>query len=221
MRFSLPHTRPGQIIGLLGGSFDPPHMGHVHISRESLKRFGLSHVWWLVSPGNPLKQQGPAPLEERLAACREIIDHPRFAVTDFEAQAGTRHTAETLRQLQAARPGMRFVWLMGADNLAQFHLWQDWREIMERVPVGVLARPGQRISARLSRTARIYAHARLKGRRSHLLGCSTAPAWCFVNVPMRGISSTELRRAGNWCENGNNRDLPGGHSALPKRQSLA
>jgi len=193
----LPSSRPGQVIGLLGGSFDPPHSGHVHISREALKRFGLDRVWWLVSPGNPLKHRGPAPLARRMAACRALVDDPRIAISEFEAQADTRYTAQTLAALTALAPGRRFVWLMGADNLAQFHRWQDWRGIMERVPVGVLARPGQRISARRSPAARLYAQARIKGRASHLLGRAEAPAWCFVNVPMTDISSSALRAGGH------------------------
>ena len=192
----LPVTRPGQVIGLLGGSFDPAHSGHLHISREALRRFGLDRVWWLVSPGNPLKRHGPAPLPARMAAARALADHPRIHVTDIEARLGTRYTAQTLAALVAIAPGRRFVWLMGADNLAQFHRWQNWRAIMERVPVGVLARPGQRISARLSPAARVYAQARIGGRASHLLGRATAPAWCFVNVPMTGISSSALRARG-------------------------
>ena len=196
MRHAVPRARPGQVIGLLGGSFDPPHAGHLHISREALKRFGLDRVWWLVSPGNPLKPRGPAPLPERLRAARALVDHPRIDVTDFEARAGTRHTAQTLDALSQAAPGLRFVWLMGADNLAQFHRWQDWRRIMDTVPVGVLARPGQRISARLSPAARIYRGARLPAHASHLLGRVPAPAWCFLNVPMVDISSSALRAQG-------------------------
>ncbi|EAQ24078.1 nicotinic acid mononucleotide adenyltransferase [Roseovarius sp. 217] len=198
MTYALPHARPGQVIGLLGGSFDPPHAGHLHISREALKRFGLDRLWWLVSPGNPLKTAGPAPLDQRMTAARALVDHPRIAITDIEARTGTRHTAATLRVLRALCPGVRFVWLMGADNLAQFHLWQDWREILDTVPVGVLARPGQRISARLSPAARIYARARIPARDSQALGHANAPAWCFLNVPMMDISSTRLRAGGAW-----------------------
>lgn len=183
---------------MLGGSFDPPHAGHVHISLEAMRRFGLDQVWWLVTPGNPLKEHGPAPLTERMAACRSILTHPRMHASDFEAQAGTRYTAETLERLKAARPAVQFVWLMGADNLAQFDHWKGWKEILNQVPVGVLARPGQRISARMSKAARIYAPFRIKGRSSLCLGRSKAPAWCFVNVPMRHISSTELRKSGHW-----------------------
>jgi len=194
----LPLIRPGQSVGLLGGSFDPPHEGHAHITREALKRFGLDRVWWLISPGNPLKARGPAPIERRLCAARAIMDHPRVAITDFEAQIGSRYTAETLKALRAARPGVRFVWLMGADNLGQFHLWQDWQDIIENVPVGVLARPGTRTSARGAKAARVYRAARLPARRSQELADCEAPAWCFINVPMNAQSSTRLRHRGTW-----------------------
>lgn len=198
MRYSHPYATPGQVIGLLGGSFDPPHQGHAHITREALKRFGLDRVWWLVSPGNPLKTRGPAPIERRIERAREVMQHPNVKITGIEADLGTRYTAETLAALQAHYQGVRFVWLMGADNLAQFHLWQDWRWIMDNVPVGVLARPGQRISARMSRAATLYAPFRIPGRMSRLLGVARTPAWSFVNVPMLDISSTAIRAAGDW-----------------------
>ncbi len=198
MRHEMPFAMPGQVIGLFGGSFDPPHEGHVHVSREALKRFGLDRVWWLVSPGNPLKARGPAPLERRMAATRGLIRHPRVLATDIEARIGTRYTAETLAQMQALYPGVRFVWLMGADNLAQFHRWQRWDWIMEHVPVGVLARPGQRISARTSVAAQRYAQAKLPASAARLLGRSEAPAWCFLNVPMRDVSSSAIRARGEW-----------------------
>lgn len=194
----LPHTTPGQVIGLLGGSFDPPHAGHVHITQEAIKRFGLDQVWWLVSPGNPLKSHGPASLSRRMAAARKIVDHPRVHISDFEALSGTRYTAETVSALQAARPNVRFVWLMGADNLAQFHRWKDWQEVFARVPIGVLARPEERVEARTAKAARVFRSARVHSRASQMLGQSEAPAWCFVNVPMRDISSTRLRAEGRW-----------------------
>ena len=195
---ALPVAKPGQVIGLLGGSFDPPHEGHVHITKSALKRFGLDRIWWLVSPGNPLKAQGPAPLAERMQAADALMQHPRVTVTDVEARLGTRYTAQTLVALRRRYPGVSFVWLMGADNLAGFHQWQDWRWIMENVPVGVLARPGDRISARLSKAAKVYAHARLPGRASHVLGHMDAPAWSFVNLPMSGQSSSAIRMRGEW-----------------------
>ena len=190
---------PGQVIGLLGGSFDPAHQGHAHITREAMRRFGLTHVWWLVSPGNPLKARQPAPMADRLARARAVMDHPRVTITDIEARIGTRYTAETLRRLTQLYPQARFVWLMGADNLAQFDRWQDWRWIMDHVPVGILARPGDRISARTSKAARLYARARLPATASHLLGQAAPPCWCFVNVPMMALSSTQLRRNGDWA----------------------
>ena len=198
LRYELPYARPGQVIGLLGGSFDPAHAGHAHITLEALKRFGLDQVWWLVSPGNPLKSRSPAPIERRIAKARAIIDHPRVHISDFETRVGTRYTAQTLRAIQQACPGVQFVWLMGADNLVQFDQWQDWQQIMETVPLGILARPGQRIAARLSKPARLYDFARIKGRHSQLLAQRCAPAWCFVNVPMQAVSSTKLRKSGAW-----------------------
>lgn len=168
------------------------------ITREALKRFGLDQVWWLVSPGNPLKSEGPAPMAQRLERARQVMRHPRVKVTGIEARIGTRYTARTLRRLQQLYPGVRFVWLMGADNLRQLDRWQEWRWIMENVPVGVLARPRQRISARMSKAARVYADARLSARAARLLPRQAAPAWCFVNVPMVAMSSTGLRQAGKW-----------------------
>lgn len=137
-RAGLPRAGRGQAVGLLGGSFDPAHDGHAHATREALRRFGLDRVWWLVSPGNPLKAHGPAPLALRMARARAVMRHPRVEVTDVEARLGTRHTAQTLAALGRLYPGVRFVWLMGADNLAQLHRWEDWRRIVEGVPVGVL-----------------------------------------------------------------------------------
>ncbi|MHC0054813.1 nicotinate-nucleotide adenylyltransferase [Actibacterium sp. D379-3] len=198
MRAGLPIAKPGQVVGLLGGSFDPPHAGHAHITREALKRFGLDRVWWLVSPGNPLKAEGPAPLDKRLAAARALMNHPRVSVTDIEARIGTRYTAETLEGLQRLYPGVRFMWLMGADNLASFHRWDRWDWIMENVPIGVIARPGMRLSARMSKAAERYAFYRIPARAAVTLGRHRAPAWCFVNIPMIDISSTEIRARGDW-----------------------
>ena len=194
-----PFVAPGQAVGLLGGSFDPAHSGHVHITREALSRFGLDTVWWLVSPGNPLKPRGPAPLRARIERAQAVMQHPRVEITGCEADLGTRYTAQTIRALQIRYPRVRFVWLMGADNLAQFHRWQDWQQIMLRVPIGVLARPGDQISARTSPAARRFGRYRLPSNASHLLGRCVAPAWCFVNVPMRAQSSSAIRARGAWC----------------------
>ncbi len=198
MKQGFPYAVAGQTIGLLGGSFDPAHGGHAHITREALKRFGLDRVWWMVSPGNPLKSNGPAPLEARMARARAVMRHPRVVVTDIEARLGTVATADTLAALGAIYPGVRFVWLMGADNLAQLHLWHNWRYIMDTVPVGILARPGERVSARNSVAARIYRRYRIAGLASHLLARRDAPGWCFINVSMVDHSSTAIRDRGEW-----------------------
>lgn len=200
LRSDIPYAQPGQVIGLFGGSFDPPHQGHVHVTREAMKAFGLDRVWWLVSPGNPLKERGPAPLAQRVQAAQVMMRHPCVEVTDIEALTGTRATADTLAALQRLYPQVRFVWLMGADNLAQFHRWKDWRQIMDSVPVGVVARPGDRISARMSPAARVYAKYRIDGQARHLLGRAQAPAWCFVNVPMVDVSSSDIRKRGEWAD---------------------
>ena len=193
-----PVAKPGQVVGLLGGSFDPPHNGHVHISKVALQRFGLDQLWWLVSPGNPLKARGPAPLQDRLQASKAMLKHPKAVVTDLEARLGTRYTAETLEKLINTYPQVRFVWLMGADNLGQFDQWQDWQWIIETVPIGVMARPGDRISARMSKAARIYRQSKLSGRASHTLAQGDAPRWCFINMPMSNASSTAIRASGEW-----------------------
>jgi nicotinate-nucleotide adenylyltransferase len=185
-------------VGLFGGSFDPPHAGHVHVSREALKRLRLDRVWWLVSPGNPLKAHGPAPLARRMAAARAMVSHPRIAVTDIEARIGTRYTAETVDALRRLHPGVHFVWVMGADNLAQFHRWQHWDRIMRQVPVCVLARPGQRISARTAKAARVFRSARFPATAARLLPRAAPPAWVFINLPMLDVSSSEIRARGDW-----------------------
>jgi nicotinate-nucleotide adenylyltransferase len=196
VRAGFPVARKGMVVGLLGGSFDPAHGGHVHITREALKRMGLDRVWWLVSPGNPLKAVGPAPLADRMARARSLMRDPRVVVSDLEARLGTRFTAQTLKRLRAIYPGVRFVWLMGADNLGQFHRWERWEDILRMVPVGVLARPGWGVRGRMSKAARIYGGKRVD--RGEVLRVRDAPSWCFVNLPMDGSSSTAIRARGEW-----------------------
>ena len=193
-----PIATPGQRIGLLGGSFDPPHPGHVHITRWALRTLGLDRVWWLVSPGNPLKPRGPAMIERRLAACRALIDHPRVTVTDIERHLATRYTADTLARLTLHYPGVRFVWLMGSDNLAGFHRWQRWDWIMANYPIAVLARPGEQVRAGLSPAARRFARQRLSQGAATLLGRGDAPRWTLLTGPMSPDSSTAIRARGEW-----------------------
>ncbi|MFZ8878663.1 MAG: nicotinate-nucleotide adenylyltransferase [Paracoccaceae bacterium] len=182
-----------RVIGLFGGSFDPAHAGHVALTKHALRQFGLDQVWWLVTPGNPLKSHGPAPLAMRMAQARAKMKHPQVRVTDIEAQLGTTYTAETIAVLQDRFVHTQFVWLMGADNLAQFDQWKDWRQIMETIPIGVIARPAARLSPLSSRAARIYRNARVPAKKSRLLGNLSGPAWCYLNMPLMPISSSTLR----------------------------
>ena len=191
----IPPARRGQAVGLLGGSFDPPHAGHVLITEAALARLGLDWCWWLVSPGNPLKARAPAPLARRVPASRAILRHPRVVVTGLEAALGTRHTAATLRRLQARAPHLRFVWIMGADNMASLHRWRDWRRVMETVPVCVLARPGARLAARFAPAARAYRSAQLNESEARALARRRPPAWVVLNLPLSPLSSTALRAA--------------------------
>ncbi|MEM9049356.1 MAG: nicotinate-nucleotide adenylyltransferase [Pseudomonadota bacterium] len=189
----------GLRVGLLGGSFDPPHLGHVHITRQALAGFGLDRIWWLVSPGNPLKAEGPAAMTRRIAAARAVMRHPRVDITDIEARLGTRTTAASLRALLVRFRGVRFVWLMGADNLAQFHRWEDWQEILRMVPIGVLPRPKANLAAGLSPAARAFARFRVgKGTAARQLAVAQAPGWSLLSGAMRDVSSSALRAEGRW-----------------------
>lgn len=184
---SQPWAAPGQTVGILGGSFDPPHSGHVHLTLEALKRLGLDQIWWMVSPGNPLKAHAPAPMEQRIEAAKLIMQHPKVRITGLEAKYGTRATVDTLAALRKDYPKLRFVWIMGADNLAEFHKWDRWPDIMAQVPVAVLARPKQRLRGLTSPTARKFAGARLAERDAKQLPFAPAPAWVYLDMPMRAV----------------------------------
>lgn len=190
-----PHA-PGLRIGLLGGSFDPPHAGHRLASLIALHRLGLDRVWWLVTPGNPLKNTDAlAPMAERLAACRAVSDHPDIVPTGVEAALGTRYTVDTLAALKARCRGVRFVWLMGADNLTGFHRWNHWRAIAALMPFAVIDRPGSTLRAGRSRAAVALARRRLDETEARLLALRPPPAWVFLHGPRSSLSSTALRRA--------------------------
>lgn len=193
-----PQSRPGETVGLLGGSFDPPHAGHLHITRMALRRLRLDRVWWLVSPGNPLKPKPPAELARRVAAARAMLDDRRVIVTDIEARLGARYTADTLAALTGLYPQTRFVWLMGADNLVGFHRWEKWRAIMTTVPIAVLPRPGAMARAGLAPAARAFAKARLPARDAMRLRVADPPAWALLSGPTSPLSSTAIRRRGQW-----------------------
>lgn len=190
----IPHVESGQRIGLLGGSFNPPHDAHRLISETALKRLRLDQVWWLVSPGNPLKDHaGQAPLAERVRMARALALDGRIRVTDFEAELPTAYTASTLAFLCGRFPQVRFVWLMGADNLAGFHRWQRWRSILARVPVAVVDRPGWHLKALASPAARAFAGMRVSESHAKLLADRQPPAWVFLSGPLSDLSSTSIR----------------------------
>lgn len=182
-------------VGLLGGSFNPAHDGHRHIGQEALRRLALDQVWWLVSPGNPLKAGQPmAPQAERLAWAQALVRrHPRLVPTGIEAALGTRYTIDTLRALGRRFPRVRFVWLMGADNLAQFHRWRAWTDILETVPVAVFDRPGYSLVPVHARAARRLASHRLPSRASGRLADSPPPAWVFMPIRRHEASATAIR----------------------------
>ena len=187
---ALPRHAPGLRIGLFGGSFNPPHAGHRLVTQIALRRLKLDAVWWIVTPGNPLKdRRGLAPQAERMAAARRLMREPKVAITGFEAEIGTRYTLDTLRYLKRRCPGVHFVWIMGADNLIQFHRWQGWRAIAALMPMAVIDRPGATLKATASRAALALAQNRrpaiTAGGPSH---------WTFLHDRRSPLSSSALRR---------------------------
>ncbi len=193
----LPPFQPGMRIGLLGGSFNPPHQGHALVTRLALTRLGLDRVWWLVTPGNPLKSQAElAALQERVEAARRLVGGPKVAITDIEFQIGARYTYDTLAWLARRARGARFVWLMGADNLRQFHLWRQWREIAALAPIAVIDRPGSTLKAMSSPAAAALRRWRVPEREASHLVDLRPPALLFMHGPRSELSSTQLRRGG-------------------------
>jgi nicotinate-nucleotide adenylyltransferase len=190
---TLPPRGRGQRIGLFGGSFNPAHRGHYAVALYALKVLKLDWVWWMVSPQNPLKD--PAITDEydkRLAYTRRVAKHPRFVVTDFEKQMGTRYTEETLECLKALSGDTQFVWIMGADSLGQLHRWHHWLDIVDSMPLAVLARPGYSIKALRGVAATRFAAQRVMAPAAVLDG--TTPRWTFITMPLRKESSTAIRK---------------------------
>ena len=191
-----PLVLPGLTIGLLGGSFDPPHEGHVHISKIAIKIFNLSKLWWLVSPGNPIKDKMPSNITNRVQEEKKIMEHPSVIITDIEKKLQTKFTFQSLIKIKKLYPGTRFVWIMGADNLINFHHWENWDWIMKNIPIGVMARPTEQIKAGLSPAATRFRKYRLPQEKSLLLPYLSPPVWTLVTGSMKNISSTKLRGKG-------------------------
>jgi nicotinate-nucleotide adenylyltransferase len=194
-RLPLPPHAPGMRIGLFGGSFDPPHAGHALVSHLALTRLGLDRIWWLVTPGNPLKDtRGLAALEMRMKAARRLTRDPRVVVTGLEADIGARYTEDTIAYLASRCPGVHFVWIMGADNLLQFHRWRNWAEIMRSVPVAIVDRPGSTLRSTSAKALQRFARAQIEEQDAKLLATARPPAFVYLHGPRDASSSTELRR---------------------------
>jgi nicotinate-nucleotide adenylyltransferase len=197
---SIPLYTNGMRVGLLGGSFNPPHAAHRAISLFALKRLKLDRVWWLVTPGNPLKDHdGLRDLDARAEAARKMAGDPRIDVSCLESVIRTRYTVDTITYLRRRASGLRFVWIMGADNLAQFHRWQNWRRIAAEVPIAVIDRPPQSFRALAAPAAQALARYRLPENQAGRLADQRTPAWVFLTGMKLNLSSTGLRNPdGSW-----------------------
>ncbi len=190
-----PPAPRGRRVGIMGGSFNPPHAGHRLAADVALHRLDLDELWWIVTPGNPLKSHGDLkPLTERLAAVRALARHPRMRVGSFERELGSPFTAVTLQFLVRRYPSVGFVWVMGADNLATFDRWQDWRGIAATLPIAVVDRPGYRLKALASPAAKALARDRLPEADARSLATRTPPAWVFLTNVLSPHSSTAIRQ---------------------------
>lgn len=192
----LPPVCSGQRIGLMGGSFNPPHEGHAVCALTAIRRLKLDQLWWMVTPGNPLKTGAKLPsLQERMAESQKLVTHPRITVTGFEASLGTSYTYATVRYLTRRLSGVHLVWVMGADNLAGFHRWQRWRDIAAMVPIAIVDRPGWRHRALASPAAANLARFRVPEIAAPLVPLMDPPAWVFLSTRLSSASSTALRIA--------------------------
>lgn len=195
-RAVLPPHAPGLRIGLFGGSFNPPHDAHREVSLLAMKRLGLDRVWWLVTPGNPLKDtKGLPPVEQRVAAAQSLADHPRIDATGFESVMGLKYSCDTIAYLQKECPDVRFVWIMGADNLKGFHRWKNWRAIFGMVPIAIVDRGGLSLQATSGPAAIHFARARIPENQAMTLADREPPAWIYLHGVKSPLSSTAIREA--------------------------
>lgn len=194
----MPYAEKGMVVGLYGGSFNPPHKGHVLVADIAIERLHLDQLWWLVSPGNPLKDtKDLLPLDERIHLSKGLIHDPRIHVSAFEKTIKTHFTADTIDSVLQHNIGVHFVWIMGADSLKNFHLWQHWQDIAHKIPIAIIDRPGSTIAATTSVTARHFAQRRIDERLASNLAAMKPPAWVFIHGPRSSCSSTQLRNNNN------------------------
>jgi nicotinate-nucleotide adenylyltransferase len=194
----MPRVEQGMAVGLFGGSFNPPHEGHLLVAETAIRKLRLNQLWWMVTPGNPLKENSKlANLSKRLAWCGDQISDPRIKLTAFEAAHRLRYTAQTLKFILSRNRGVNFVWIMGADNLADFHRWQDWQDIANTVPIAVIDRPGSTLSYLSSIMAQTFDHARVDEDDASALARMKPPAWTFIHGPRSPLSSTAIRNGGD------------------------
>jgi len=193
----MPHVERGTQVGLFGGSFNPPHAGHALVAEIAMRRLALDQLWWIVTPGNPLKSRDElAPLDERTALSEARAANPKIKVTAFEARHHVRFTADTLALVKARNPGVDFVWIMGADGLRDFHRWQRWQTIATTFPIAVIDRPGSTLSFLSSVMAKTFDYARVDETDAPRLARMKAPAWTFIHGPRSPLSSSAIRDRG-------------------------
>ena len=181
-------------IGLLGGSFDPPHRGHIFISLEAKKIFALDEIWWLLTPKNPLKISNPATYYERLANCNNIVKNQPIIIKEIEKKINSKYSYYTLKHLLNHYKNIKFYWLMGADNLIFFHRWQNWKKIFNEVSIVVFKRHGYNRSALSCKASKYFTNFKVKENEFKNFNFSKLPSWIILNNKEIKISSTEIRR---------------------------
>ena len=193
----MPHVEKGMAVGLFGGSFNPPHAGHALVAEIALRKLRLDQLWWMVTPGNPLKSARElAPLGERIAMSEKLAIDPRIKVTAFEAAHHLRFSADTIDLVLRKNPAVDFAWVMGADSLRDFHRWERWRHIARSIPIAVIDRPGATLAFLSSVMAKAFDHARIDEAAAGRLARTRPPVWTFIHGPRSSLSSTALRAAG-------------------------
>jgi nicotinate-nucleotide adenylyltransferase len=196
-RYPMPPASPGMKIGLFGGTFNPPHEAHRAASLLAMKKLGLDRVWWLVTPGNPLKKnKGLPPLDRRIEAARKVAENPKIAVTGVEAELGTRYTYDTVTRLRQRRPGVDFVFIVGADNLAHLHRWEQWKNLLRKIAFAVVDRPEFELSSLSAPAAVAFHQFRISENKARMIPRLTPPAWVFLRGLKSELSSTALRKRG-------------------------